>query len=285
MKKKQLYIKKVPELYTSSINYTLYYSHDQFAYITQENLRYMLPQRLHNPLLKERGPPFDIPKLCQPFDQISFGAKHCVYTINGKCYSFGDDNSLGQLGPSHEYHQLIEIPFTDENDVIEQISCGHNFSFIRTSSGKCYAWGCNSYGQLGLSNDECTHDVFDTFCTNPTLVPFKQKIKHVECSFFYTTIITDNGLVYIFGQFNFTDFVSNPYLVIIPNLESVVSISCGFSHLAMITKNGHCYVMGSNSHGQLGIGNEKERRIVDPRKIICNARIVNVSCGMYHTGK
>jgi alpha-tubulin suppressor-like RCC1 family protein len=34
----------------------------------------------------------------------------------------------------------------------------------------------------------------------------------------------------------------------------IKSIACGFKHTLFVSESGHVYSMGSNSHGQLGIG-------------------------------
>ena len=45
-----------------------------------------------------------------------------------------------------------------------------------------------------------------------------------------------------------------PGRVHIPNNVKIVSISCGLHHTLLLTSSGHVLAFGSNSHGQLGVG-------------------------------
>jgi alpha-tubulin suppressor-like RCC1 family protein len=85
---------------------------------------------------------------------ISCGYKHSMaLTESGRVFSWGE-NSYGQLGTENEIYRekpkLIEI-----NDVsFKKISCGQRHSLLLSSDGSIYAFGDNSFGQIGIGNRE-----------------------------------------------------------------------------------------------------------------------------------
>ena len=44
------------------------------------------------------------------------------------------------------------------------------------------------------------------------------------------------------------------------DLDNVLSVSCGRHHTIVLTDRGQIYVCGHNDHGQLGLGDEDDRR-------------------------
>jgi alpha-tubulin suppressor-like RCC1 family protein len=67
-------------------------------------------------------------------------------------YSFGEDNSDGQLGLGHtyptEYPELIQC-LKDIGERIDSIECGYRHAIAKSSLGKIYTWGSSNKGQLG----------------------------------------------------------------------------------------------------------------------------------------
>ena len=64
-------------------------------------------------------------------------------------YSFGEDNSDGQLGLGHtyptEYPELITC-FRDIGERIDVIECGFKHTIAKSSLGKIYTWGSSNKG-------------------------------------------------------------------------------------------------------------------------------------------
>ena len=74
-------------------------------------------------------------------------------TINGEVYAWGD-NSDGQLGIGNTENQSSPVKIESLSNVDEIIYCDDLGCsvYARTINGEVYAWGDNSYGQLGIGN-------------------------------------------------------------------------------------------------------------------------------------
>ncbi|XP_077393631.1 RCC1 and BTB domain-containing protein 1 isoform X2 [Festucalex cinctus] len=71
---------------------------------------------------------------------------------NGEVYGWGN-NTNGQLGIGNTSNQLspcriLELPAI----YVQQIVCGYAHTLALTDEGVLYAWGSNTYGQLGTGN-------------------------------------------------------------------------------------------------------------------------------------
>ena len=99
---------------------------------------------------KEKGVPemlSGIPRI----KQISEGNSHCIaLTVDGKVLSWGS-NSYGQLGNGmlSKSHVQRNPVFTCGLDDVQMISAGHYHNFALKGDGSVWAWGSNSYGELG----------------------------------------------------------------------------------------------------------------------------------------
>ena len=86
---------------------------------------------------------------------VSCGYWHCLVVSScGDMYSWGW-NRHAQLGHSHT-HSIIADPTLIEEGIgeeewVETVSCGSRHSSCVTKNRKCYMWGWNVYGQLGLT--------------------------------------------------------------------------------------------------------------------------------------
>lgn len=100
-----------------------------------------------------------------------------VVTKNGEVYGFGN-NSVGQLG-TNNYDTTPTIRQVDSlkgtvignsrldkakrdcwiiDIILAKVACGYEHTLALSDEGKLYAWGGNSYGQLGIGNktNSCT---------------------------------------------------------------------------------------------------------------------------------
>jgi alpha-tubulin suppressor-like RCC1 family protein len=74
-----------------------------------------------------------------------------ILTEKGYLYSFGQDNSSGQLGLGH-VNPVVKPTWIDsiEKERITSISCGKAHCLALTKNSKIYSWGQGTDGQLGL---------------------------------------------------------------------------------------------------------------------------------------
>ncbi|XP_023212760.1 probable E3 ubiquitin-protein ligase HERC4 [Centruroides sculpturatus] len=190
--------------------------------------------------------------------QISCGAHHSLaLTSVGELYSWGYNN-YGQLGIGNNNNQnipclivsLIGIP-------IKHIASGGNHNCILTKSGGLFSWGKNTFGQLGLNDDQ------------DRVFPVNQKslrshhIKYISCGDDHTACLTRDGGVFTFGAGMYGQLghgsKSNEILPrkVLELMGSVVTqVSCGRCHTMTYVPNGNrIFVFGLNGSGQLGVGN------------------------------
>ncbi|CDW79837.1 UNKNOWN [Stylonychia lemnae] len=91
-----------------------------------------------------------------------------------------------------------------------------------------------------------------------------------------------------YGQLGLCDLFPEK-LITIPKTCSfnvvIKSISCGLSHTCFVSDQGHIYSMGSNSSGQLGLGDKSIRSKNTPTNVetLVDYFICQVSCGNEHT--
>lgn len=87
------------------------------------------------------------------FDKIEIGYEHCVAkTRDNMLFSWGY-NQHGQLGLGDNEKrtspsQIIELP-----EPISKFWCGHNQSYVISQTKNVYSCGYNTYGELGLGDN------------------------------------------------------------------------------------------------------------------------------------
>lgn len=111
---------------------------------------------------------------------ISSGDRHSAAVTNtGSVYTWGC-GSDGQCG--HSVFRDVVRPKLVEHLVgrfVVDVKCGHNFTMAMTTSHEVYAWGNNTYGQLG-NNGNGKSDVPVKVIINST-----SKVSHVSCAHFH----------------------------------------------------------------------------------------------------
>ena len=122
------------------------------------------------------------------------------------------------------------------------VACGEDSTFAVTDTGKVYSWGSNDYGQLGISDQTA------------------EMLK------------TPGGLY----------FRSVPYFVSGLQNAFIVAITAGAYHVAVLSDMGQVYLWGSNSEGQLGMGDFSQRNLPVPL-VYFTAPVLEVKTGAYHT--
>lgn len=111
---------------------------------------------------------------------ISSGDRHSAAVTNtGAVYTWGC-GSDGQCG--HSVFRDVVRPKLVEHLVgkfVADVKCGHNFTMIMTSGHEVYAWGNNTYGQLG-NNGNGKSEV-----PVKVIVNSSSKVSRVSCAHFH----------------------------------------------------------------------------------------------------
>ena len=89
----------------------------------------------------------------------------------------------------------VEFKIEGNSSPIKQIICGEYHTFAICENNKIYCWGYNSYGQLGLGDNDNRNKP----------VEFKIKgnsspIKQIICGGHHTFAICENNKIYCWGK-------------------------------------------------------------------------------------
>lgn len=171
------------------------------------------------------------------------------------------NNGNNQLG--YETDELFSSVPTEINAAnITLLSASDYHVLAISSSRKLYAWGWNSYGQIGNSS---TIDV-----KKPILVGQDKEWISAAAGDYHSAAISSDGKLYTWGANNHgqlgkgnrTGSVSPSQLGTNTNWSKVF---CGTAHTIAINTLGEMYAWGSNEYGQVGNGSFED--VLSPVKI------------------
>ena len=232
-----------------------------------------------------------------------FSGHNYNFVIDSKnqVYSWGD-NSCGQCG--HCDRAIIRspkqvfIPELNENDYIENICCGKNFTYLISFNKKIFLCGYNL--------------IMNKIWYNPTLLElnFDSNISTIKSGDDFTLFLTEKGNLYSMGfgsygqlgisniisEYNDKKYCQKPTKI----LNSIKSISCGSYYSFAISFNCEIFCWGDNTQGQLGLNynfnnntqnnniinyDEEKKNILLPEKIegFEEYEIKDIYCGKNFT--
>nr|XP_031849691.1 probable E3 ubiquitin-protein ligase HERC4 isoform X1 [Nomia melanderi] len=187
--------------------------------------------------------------------QVACGMKHTIaLTNNGELYSWGC-NKEGQLGLDADVKNELKPKLVNslEGIPIVHIACGGYHSIAISKSGSVFAWGKNSFGQLGL-NDTQNRNVP---CRLKTLQ--NTKVCYAACGEEFSVFLTVDGGVFtcgagMCGQLghgnNSNEILPRQIMELMGS--TVTQILCGKEHtLALVSSQSKVYAWGLGVTGQL----------------------------------
>jgi len=192
----------------------------------------------------------------------SLGTSHsAVVTNNGTLLTFGSNESgelgIGSTDLSSDKPRAIHIKDGNSPKFVK-VACGDRFTYAICEDGKVFSWGLNWNGQLGRGDF-----LGVTIPDSPILSLACHAIKAITCGQSHSLFLTVSGFLYScgsnnFGQLGHGDDVKRvrPTLIEMQRPVSFCEISSGCFHNLARDSEGNVYSWGSNSHGQLGHGNE-----------------------------
>jgi alpha-tubulin suppressor-like RCC1 family protein len=221
------------------------------------------------------------------WNKISAGAGHNLgVKTNGTLYVWGW-NVVGQLGlgdMGEATNRLTPVQIGSDSDWSVAIGGGGHTIAIKTnldgSVGTLWAWGDNSYGQLG--------DSTTTYRLTPKQVVTDSDWAKIGVGYFHSMGIKTNKVLYswgenVYGELGLGDSgLSTERLT--PTQVGIDSdwdnIDGGVDHTIGIKTNGSIYSWGYNDFGQLGLGDSgvgKERNT--PTQIGIDTDWIEISAG------
>ena len=215
--------------------------------------------------------------------KISLGGEHTLLLSEQKnLYSFGL-NIFGQLGLGDNINRILptNVDLTlNYGEEIKNISAGAQHSLILTSNNRIFSCGFGKNGStgFGICDDiniftQINFDNLDVF----------NNISKISSGVFHSGFIFDNntkiciwgiGDVLKYNELNVLNF---------ENIEEEIKIKdikIGDDFFIILTENGNIYTSGSNSKGQLGIGNYDSNTKLN--KVPISENIDNINVGYEH---
>jgi len=195
-----------------------------------------------------------------PIRAISAGRFHSVALDHTDAVWAWGQNNWGQLGNGTQNMHSLPIQVLDADggpfQGVVAIASGENFVLALTNDGLVWAWGENSFGQLGVPREEKSIQY-------PHLIELKTPCRAIAAGHQHALALTTDGHVMawgnnIYGQLGIGNYTSThtPTKVTLENekipLDHVESIAAGDDHSMAILDNGHVMLWGKNSSGQLG---------------------------------
>nr|XP_030687377.1 secretion-regulating guanine nucleotide exchange factor isoform X3 [Globicephala melas] len=147
-----------------------------------------------------------------------------------------------------------------------------------------FAWGANSYGQLGLGHKEdvLLPQQLSDFC-NPGCV------KRITGGGGHSAVVTDEGSLFVCGlnkdgQLGLGHTEDVLYFTPCKSLLGcpIQQVACGWDFTIILTENGQVLSCGSNSFGQLGIPHGPRRCVVPQAIEPLREKVVSIAAGLRH---
>ncbi|MCM1439655.1 MAG: hypothetical protein NC131_10735, partial [Roseburia sp.] len=204
---------------------------------------------------------------------------------DGTVWSWGKNN-YGQLGTglafdatstnrTQEYAKStpVQVIFPKKADGSEvrilTIAVGGNHVLAVTEEQTVYAWGLNTSGQLGLTNNNTAYSAPQLVTGANGQGGALQNVVRVAAGDEFSMALTEDGSVYTWGANTYGQLGINtwqnrtsPSRLLGYNgggyMSSVAGIAAGGSHAMVIRSDGAVFAWGLNSSGQLGNNDQSD---------------------------
>lgn len=199
---------------------------------------------------------------------IAAGNEFCLALKNdGSVWAWGRNN-IGQLGNGTTTNQLKPFQIPNFVNIITAIAAGSYHVLALDSNGKVYAWGDNTYGQLGM-NDTTPRNTPTEITELTKLIPDAPNTPIINIyagygqsyAIYSTHKLADWGLNAV-GQLGNETLVQANVPALLTTLTTVESLSIGKNHVFAKLTDGTYKFWGQNNSSQLG--NEKTDNVSKP---------------------
>ncbi|KAF5306974.1 hypothetical protein FQR65_LT07196 [Abscondita terminalis] len=203
--------------------------------------------------LPEHQPDTPVVNRFPKLESVSCGYEHAAIIRNGALFTLGIANSgcLGS-GPvlSHSSPPKLVNTLSELKLRVLSVSCGKKHCLALTDCG-VYAWGSNTYGQLGVGSLTCESPY-------PQMIDalYHIAVIKVVAGQYHSMALAADGSVYtwgwgIHGQLGHGSSASEHFPKLLNFTHSVTQMAAGHAHSLILTNEGRLYGFGSNAFGQL----------------------------------
>jgi len=207
-------------------------------------------------------------------------------------------NAFSQLGSNKNPNELSPIEVTtfeaDEEDIVS-LAAGKQHSLALTKSGKVFAWGSNSTGQIGNKGHDLSY-------TKPQEVKAYDKkrsdqqyteqllknIISIQAGDQHSVALKADGTVWTWGSNEFDQLGQHDYIPTgtkrvaeqVLGLEDIVEINSYRSHNLALDEDGTVWSWGENWGGQMSTGLESTKT---PYEVEGLPSIESIATGSFHS--
>ncbi|KAL8272955.1 hypothetical protein Esti_003123 [Eimeria stiedai] len=202
-------------------------------------------------------------------------------TADGEIFVWGEARSGGSLGgvsgegPSNHEPRRVTLPSRghaggpsaadqEEDSKAVAVACGEGHCLALTSDGRVYAWGSNSYGQLGVGGSPRVVQA-------PELVTAlkEHRVTAISCGALHSLCLTEKGTVFVWG-YGKDGQCAQPSRLDVPlplqveaagegplggpQMGPCTHVSGGEGHSLAVCGKGRLFMWGRGREGQLGRG-------------------------------
>ncbi|MCC8065996.1 MAG: hypothetical protein LIO94_02670, partial [Clostridiales bacterium] len=237
---------------------------------------------------------------------------------NGVSYVVVTPNTNNMFGTttltvtSGEYSKVITLTLRPLGQLYEpMVMSGKDFTVALRSDGSVWAWGDNTYGQLGdgtYINRAYPVQVVSEIDEENEVTTYLSAVNRIAAGENFALALSDDGILYAWGSNaagqlgveinNTTDddgnvLVSDSRAIPVEadgtddlSFNSITDMAAGNSHVAIVTDNNTVWTWGDNTYGQLGTG--AAGSYIPAQVLGFNGGgyltdIVDVEAGSYHT--
>jgi alpha-tubulin suppressor-like RCC1 family protein len=213
---------------------------------------------------------------------ITAGEHHSLaLKSNGTVLAWGS-NSKGQLGRSDNFGNFPDPSTVSGLANIIAIAAGKDHSLALKSDGTVLAWGSNSNGQLGRS------DNFGNIPA-PATVSGLTNVTAIAAGYFHTLALRNDGKVWAWGENGNGQLGRSDNFMIVPTpaevsgLTNVTAIAADGWHTLALKSDGAVWAWGSNYKGQLGYSANSNRNPTPTQVSNELSNVIAIAAGYSHT--
>ena len=212
---------------------------------------------------------------------------------DGTVWGWGHNDS-GQLGINViETHSL-----SGEGDIVQvhgignvgmlqnikEIAVGYDHVLALDESGNVYAWGANSYGQLGVNGAFTMRAGVPQRVCSPDGNSYLSGVRTIAAGAFHSVAVMLDGSVVSwgrndYGQLGDQSIDKKALPVYVQGLTAVRDVGAGTYHTLAVQYNGTVCAWGRNSNGELGQGASSDLSLV-PVQVLKSSQAGDVLTGI-----
>ena len=214
----------------------------------------------------------------------SLWAWGAVMPFSTPVYRWGSMPQLGIVNGNHN-GSILPARIVGHENVWRSVSGQGTSTLAIRADGTLWAWGDNTWGQLGIGSLRRTI---------PVQVGSDSDWTSVSSNMFRTAAIRTDGTLWTWGNNNYgvpahalfpgSSVAETPPDRFTPTQFGAetdwASVELGYNHAVALKTNGTLWAWGDNRHGQLGISADYEST---PIQISPNTNWANLSAGWTHT--